>query len=673
VQIPTLDNQISLQRAPNVQRQPLQSTVGQDVGAGLMAVGEVAQQIQKQERQKVERAEFMDADRQTDAFYNDLFAKAQSLQLKDAVGITDKSLEEFDKRSAEIGNGLRSDRQKLAYRESINQKRAQLERQIGSHEGSQAQAWQQKSNSDYMDQQHLNAVTHYDDPKAIDASLANLKSAVNLIPGIDDAQKSTEYGIRSSSAYTGIVQRYLANDNIKGAESYYNSIKDRVNGDKAAWIENAITDAKRIAADRARVTADHRDAVAERALNEIDKQIASGVPATPSMWAGWQGKIRGTSLEGEFKQRLDDEREVQGLLRKPIDQQIKAVQDKTAALDSGGGTVREAANLQRLTNAVQKNITTLQQNPLQFAANRTQTDIAPLNLQTLGDGDRGLYTAQSLQSRVDTIRGMQKQYGAQVQMKPLLPQEVAQLSGAVNSSSPQQLTALFGALRQAAGDDLAYTAIMQQIAPDSPVKAFAGLLAARPRTTDKTTSGDVAATVLAGDAILSPSKTDQQQNGKPKISLYLPNEAQQLLQDRFAAEVGSAFAYRPDAADKAFQAVKAYYVGKADQLGRIAKDGYDVDGKIVKEAVRSVLGSVVDVNGRGEVLAPWGMSEEQFQTAAKQQFDAIRDTIPHKEGQPLAFNKFGLESAGPNSYRVKAGNAYVTGKNGQPVVLTVGQ
>jgi hypothetical protein len=74
-----------------------------------------------------------------------------------------------------------------------------------------------------------------------------------------------------------------------------------VNGDKAAYIENAITDAKRIAEARAQAHQDHSEAIAERAVNEIDQQISSGVPATPDMWAAWENKIRGTSFADEFK------------------------------------------------------------------------------------------------------------------------------------------------------------------------------------------------------------------------------------------------------------------------------------------------------------------------------------------------------------------------------------
>ena len=59
--------------------------------------------VRKEEQLKADRAVFMEKDRQTDAVANDLYAKASSTQLKDAIGITPKSVEEFDKLIKEQG------------------------------------------------------------------------------------------------------------------------------------------------------------------------------------------------------------------------------------------------------------------------------------------------------------------------------------------------------------------------------------------------------------------------------------------------------------------------------------------------------------------------------------------------------------------------------------------
>jgi hypothetical protein len=626
--VPTLQSQVSPLAAPNFQQRPLQNAVGQDLGAGVADVGAVAFKIRKDEQLKADRAAFMEADRNTDTVANDLYTQAQSKVLKDAIGVAPDSIAQFDKKTSEIAQGLKSDRQKAVYQQSVNDHRAQLQRQLDTHERQQTEAYYAKSREDYKAQAHINAVTNYQDPNAIEGEIDKVRAAVDQTPGLHATQKADETGVRASGIYAGVVGRYLSNDNIAGAEKYYNSIRDKVNGDKASQIENAITDAKRIAENRARALADHRDAIAERTLNEIDRQIASGVPATPEMWAGWENKTRGTSFASEFKDRVSDEQDVQKLLRMPITDQVKAVQERQAALDRGGGTIREAMNLNRLKTAVTQNVTLLQQQPLQFNANRTGTDIPEVDLSALDDPAQ----QQALQSRVDTITAMRKQYGNQVLMKPLLPQEAQALAAQVNAANPQAAVQLFGKLRASVSSDEAYSAIMQQIAPDSPVKAYAGQIYGKPvdaipgaghwfRADDPAIPARVVAqTIVTGENLLNKTKQVKGEDGKPVSNLFLPNKSQ--FDTAFVDKVGDAFAGRPDAQSLALQVAYAYYVGKSAETGRLNSDTQDIDQRLVQQALKASIGTVVSFHGYGDVLAPLGMDESTFTDKAKQGFAA---------------------------------------------------
>src|SRR3546814_3788737 len=74
------------------------------------------------------------------------------------------------------------------------------------------------------------------------------------------------------------------------------------------------------------------------------------------------------------------------------------------------------------------------------------------------------------------------------------------LANAVQALPPDKLNPLFGMLRQSIGSDDAYNAVMQQIAPDAPLKAHAGQLAVLP-------GGDkVASLILRGEALLDRSE-----------------------------------------------------------------------------------------------------------------------------------------------------------------------
>ena len=423
----------------------------------------------------------------------------------------------------------------------------------------------------------------------------------------------------------------------------------------------------------ARLKKDRIEAVAERALNEWDRQTASGVPATPAMREHWDAAIRPSSYAPEIADRLASEQQVQTVLRQPIADQVKYVQDAQAKLDTGGGSLQEAANLQRLRSAVSANVKTLQTDPLIFNANRLSSPVAPLDISKLGD-PKGTVGAQ-LSDRISTLTAMRRQYGDQVPMRPLLPQEAAQVTAALNSTSPNQASQLFGALRNAAGSDEAYTGIMQQIAPDSPVKALAGLLAAKQRslTLERhwfsddvvATSPDVSATMLTGESILNRTKPDKATDGRAEAKLFLPDSA--ALQQEFTNQVGTAFAGRPGAAEIAFQAAQSYYVGKSAQTGKLTESNKTVDEKLLTESVRATLGQVVDYNGKGEVFAPWGMNEAQFEDRVSRAFQAELKV----RGMPIPanFGSLGLRNFGENTYYVTAGRNFVYDNRGEPLVI----
>ncbi|KAK6697276.1 hypothetical protein SNK04_014194 [Fusarium graminearum] len=83
-------------------------------------------------------------------------------------------------------------------------------------------------------------------------------------------------------------------------------------------------------ADRAERAQDRLDAKGQRVIDQIDRQIASGVPATPDMWAKWADTVKGTSTAVEFQERVEQEKVVQGVLRLGPDQQQAFVQQEEA-------------------------------------------------------------------------------------------------------------------------------------------------------------------------------------------------------------------------------------------------------------------------------------------------------------------------------------------------------
>lgn len=674
MRIPVAQNQAQLSPLPSVQRSFVPDTRGQSISNALGNVSDVASKIQIDERNKADRAAFMEADVATDNISNSLYQQATSRKLKDAIGSGPEVMTEFDKQSAEVMKGLKSPRQQMAYKAALNQSRSNLQRQVDSHERQQTEQYYETERRSYAEQAHTNAVTYYNDPKRIEQEIAKQSDVIRQTPGISEEMKATNTARIRSITYADVIDRYLANEQVAGAEAYYKSVKGKVGGEAATHIENSIRVTKDRIENRAIALSNKREAAALRVLNQANEQIASTVPATPEMWKTWSAAVKGTSVEGEFSSMQKDEADVQDMLRRPIGEQVKFVQDKEAALKSGGGSVRELRNFNRLRTAVQQNVKLLGESPLQFNAVRTGAEVVPLDIAGMANSDPAAQ-AQII-DRVNTLTGMQKQYGV-VPMKVLLPQEVAQLSSVLGRATPKQQSELFSGMYNTMGTE-AYKVAMQQIAPDSPVRAIAGMIAGKQaQMTTKTHwfkpdeiigSGDVSATMLQGEDILNASKTDKKTEGKPKLSLYLPET--NTLQADFQNQVGDAFAGRPAAADVAFQAVKAYYVGRAAQIGRLASDNKDIDSRLVREAIAASLGTVVNYNG-SDVFAPWGMDKPQFLDKVHASLLAKGKESGLNEKQLEQFAGASLKNAGDSSYYVTQGKNFVTDAAGKPIVIKI--
>lgn len=404
-------------------------------------------------------------------------------------------------------------------------------------------------------------------------------------------------------------------------------------------------------------------------LGKIDQQIASGIPIKPEQWQQYSAQAEGTGLESELVTRMKNEMEVQDMLRMPIEQQISFVQEKEAALKQGGD-LAQAANVERMRRAVDANVKQLRESPLVFNQARTGVPVQPISLDQMGsDGVKTIFA-----DRVASIKATQEKYGMQVKMHPLLDQEVRAITSTMDKLEPAQQGEFFGMLRKSIDDDAAYIAAMQQIAPDSPVKARAGaMIAAGGNLTlennwfsadTAVTAQQVANTLLTGENILNKTKSQRAEDGKTK-SFPIPPESN--FKQAFSDAVGSVYSENPDVYETDMQAVRAYYVGKSAADGDVSGE---VDSQRMDEAVRAVLGNVVTVGG-GEVLTPWGMDENAFSDRFDKALVGQLKTAGASEDIISERDAFTYRNAGKGKYFVLDGRNYLLDQDGQPVVIDV--
>jgi hypothetical protein len=362
-------------------------------------------------------------------------------------------------------------------------------------------------------------------------------------------------------------------------------------------------------------------------------------------------------------------------MTQPPDKQIAYVQARFADEQAHGATLKQQANNERVKNVIVQNLKLLSDQPLLFEQNMHGDKVEDLDLASLADPAKAGKIGAQLQQRAVTIATMQKRFGPSVQMHVLLPQEVGLLGGVLGQATPQDKQKLFTQMRTLAGGDDVYTAMMQQIAPDHPIAAHAGLLALKHGTmtiephafgTNEVVSGKQAAlTLLKGEDILGHSKAEKASDGKPP-KFPMPDEGK--FRASFALAVGDTFADRPDAYDHAYQVAKAYYVGNASEKGNLS---VDPDDKGVREAILATQGQIVEVHGNSHVLAPWGMDASTFNDKASAAFDQAAKAAGLPPHDAENFQAFGLRNVGDETYAVMNGRNALHDAHGRQIILTI--
>lgn len=279
--------------------------------------------------------------------------------------------------------------------------------------------------------------------------------------------------------------------------------------------------------------------------------------------------------------------------------------------------------------------------------------------------------AGSIAARSGPARSIADQFGAPYRL--MSTDESKALASAFNEFGASNKAAALGAMasKLAPAD---YAQVIDTLKPDSPVTARAGQIMAsgryavtRPdgmfRDAQTMDAATIAQTMLAGDALINPTKADKQDNGTAKFAMP-SDSATSGLRSAWNTVVGDAF--RGDGAGEvqAYQAYRAMYAGLAAKAGKA--DGiYDDD--LAQKAARATIGNVGDWNGHA-VIPPYGMDMNTFRDAVSQQWQAVRASVPGSADDPEAYS---LDEIGDGAYTLSSGGAPVRDEQGAPVVIRV--
>ena len=669
-QVPVLSQpQVSQPRMPGIQLDQRIPDTGAGIGQGL----DVLSQVLRQDQIRNNQTAVMGADTQREQWANtrlyDPETGAFNKEGKNALGVTNDVLSDFDKQTAQIGGTLTGRDQQLAFQRSSQQQRVALQGQLSRFEFEQRSKYEDQTANARVSTAVQTGALNYNDPTILGQSrqaIASTLSQQQQSKGWDDTELQAQQNKSFSELHGAVIERMIADDKLSMARTYLGASKPELTAQDQLKFTRAIDTAER----------EKRNEMAAAVRQQVEDLSASykaGLPVPSSQ------ELPLSTLElvfpgkgAEIYQNLQADKrmgfDLKDLNQQSPDQVVKVLSKYIATQGGAGaaGAIQRQNDVERAAAASMKART---ENPAQFAIDNN------LGYKPLPQDAQGI--TRELQNREAVQRQASQQVGVGVPM--LTPAEAKGIGGKLNQADPQTAVQTFDFLRNSVGDQ-AYQAIMQQIAPDSPVKAYAGQIYGKPNpvtlqphlfSADDTVSPRIVAqTLVTGENLINKTRAAKTDDGKPVGNLYLPDKQQ--FDTAFADTVGDTFAGRPDAENVALQVAYAYYTGKSAETGRLNADTKDIDSKLVKESLNAAVGQVVNFHGYGHVLAPLGMDESSFNDRAASAFAAELKArgVPDSQVSKAQddFGSLGLRNWKANQYLVTKGRDPFSLK-GEPLII----
>ncbi|HEC2559669.1 TPA: hypothetical protein R2K53_005523 [Raoultella ornithinolytica] len=332
------------------------------------------------------------------------------------------------------------------------------------------------------------------------------------------------------------------------------------------------------------------------------------------------------------------------------------VQGLKNQIGNGEGLAGRAAAYDHVQAAADEVIKQRKADPIQFSLASGQTK--PIDMSNQNN------FGQSIGLRASQVSELARAYGTPLTF--FSKEEENQIGKFFRDAPVSQQSAYLDTIHKSTGGGKNYMSALQQISINAPSAAVAGILMDKPGgivaeknwfNPDVTVSPGVASqTILTGAAARKGSKDVK--------GMTMPKESDMRIQ--YSDTVKDAFAGDAQGASMAYEVAKDYYAGVMSQKGDYSGE---LDDDVWKQAINVATGGVYDYNGMGNILLPWGMSTETFDSQINQawQSQVVGAGVKAPPGQ------YGLQSYGDSQYLVKLGTGYLLKQDGTPVVIDLTQ
>lgn len=248
----------------------------------------------------------------------------------------------------------------------------------------------------------------------------------------------------------------------------------------------------------------------------------------------------------------------------------------------------------------------------------------------------------AIAARERTGIDMSQKYG--VPMTIFSKDEATAIAKSFETATPLQKLQLINTIKTGTKEMSSYLSAMKQISQSSDSASNAAMAGAYLATPEyfkpEFKPGDVAMTILTGDAAINPP-TDfvDGKDSKKKPSIEMPEDKKMLAS--FMANGGTGFEDHPQTMQDSYKAFNAFYAGLSIKEGDYSGE---FNSDRAESAAKAIIGTTWNSQGK-TVIAPWGMGGSQFKDALKTVYDDKLNAIGLQDKVGYNFSNMGFTNS----------------------------
>lgn len=231
-------------------------------------------------------------------------------QGKDALGLPEQVLGEFDQMASQLESSMSTPRQKETFARMKLERRQNIDRTLRLHVVGEIQKYEGQELTATVENARSAAISNADDPRRVGLELGRAVAAIRTHAprlGLGPEEVKMQIDATTSATHVGVIEQLLATDKTKMASVYFDETKSQIKGESLARIEKALETGKDLAEsqkaadkilaaggsltdqlekakgldpklrDEVSARIEHNDAVKERAKRESEAQTLRGV------------------------------------------------------------------------------------------------------------------------------------------------------------------------------------------------------------------------------------------------------------------------------------------------------------------------------------------------------------------------------------------------------------